>query len=497
MFINILEHTDECRCFSNPETMNAYLMLYKKSIGQEYITSWNGASITLPAGQTVASKYYIAKVFKCSIDKAKNYLKTLVKNSLIKVEYNQDIKQKIITIPAVNPASGARYVQMQIPSDRVHEIYTNRCKYLTNIYMYLTLHARKQNGTSYINNGDVLRGELVDTLHAIAAVCGCCVKTVSNVLANLKKKGLLIFEAIKNVAMKVKLLLYPALKANVKNVARTFVNEDAKKDVPTLNNKVDVISLPKNSTETKNEEIIQTPVTEYIRHLLFDKKKNNNVSILNNVIAEVNKAVEHMNFPIEKLHEALDALYEKNKNEGDKQITATMIISFLKGYKENLILQANQRRIETEKEQEFLKQKAIKEKELSDLDSSWQLVAKAEAEVKTKGQLVSFNAGEITQMYYLLNVDGINGHTLLKRGQLLSFMRSEVLANNRFKRSAAWSEDVIAQAVLLERLLGNGEVSQEAISKAYELDKKSKKEAFHKFVNAYEMEKKARETGRH
>ena len=491
MFINVLEHTDECRCFSNPAAMNIYLMLYAKSIGRENITSWNGASITLPAGQTVASKYYIAKVFKCSIDKAKNYLKTLVKNGLIRQEYNDNIKQNVITIPAVNPAPGSRYVQMQLPGE-AHEIYKNRCKFLTTIYMYLTLHARKQDGTSYLSSGDVLRGELVDTLHTIASVCGCCVKTVSNVFENLKKKGLLVFEAIKNIAMKVKLLFYPDRKA-VEEVTQAFAKA-VKTDVST--NKVVATTVLESKAENKNEEIVQTPVSEAIRHLLFDKKKNKTVSVLNNVIIEVDKAVEAINFPLANLRDALDALYEKNKREGDKQITASMIISFLKDYKENLILLANQRRIETEKEQEFSKQRAIKEKELSDLETSWQLVAKAEAEVKAKGQLTSFNAGEISQMYYLLNVGGINGHSLLERGQILTFVKDELVANDKISRPNAWTEDMIAQTVLLERLLGNGEVSQEAISKAYELDKKSKKEALRKFINSYEMEKKARETGR-
>ena len=63
MLINILHDTDFKPCFKKPETMNVYLMLYAKSVGEELIDSWNGASITLSTGQTVASKQYIAKVF--------------------------------------------------------------------------------------------------------------------------------------------------------------------------------------------------------------------------------------------------------------------------------------------------------------------------------------------------------------------------------------------------------------------------------------------------
>ena len=332
MFINVLEHTDECRCFSNPAAMNTYLMLYKKSIGQEYITSWNGVSITLSAGQTIASKYYIAKVFKCSMDKAKNYLKTLVRNGLIKLEYNETIKQNVITIPAVNPEPGTKYVQMQLPGDKVHDIYTNRCKYLTNIYMYLTLHARKQDGTSYLSGGDVLRGELVDTLHAIASVCGCCVKTVSNVLKNLKEKGVLAFEAIKNVAMKVKLLLYPALKTTVKKVAHIFVKKDINKDMSTLEKKVDAVSVPENEIKTNDEKIIETPVTDAIKYLFFDLKKNKDISHLNQIIEYVNANIP-VNFPLDKLKDAMNYYYKEN---GEKYPSARLILQAIVNFNSKL-----------------------------------------------------------------------------------------------------------------------------------------------------------------
>ena len=490
MFINILDHTDECRCFSNTAAMNIYLMLYAKSIGRENITSWNGASITLQPGQTVASKYYIAKVFKCSIDKAKNYLKTLVRNGLIRQEYNDNIKQNVITIPAVNPAPGSRYVQMQLPGE-AHEIYKNRCKFLTTIYMYLTLHARKQDGTSYLSSGNVLRGELVDTLHTIASVCGCCVKTVSNVFENLKKKGLLVFEAIKNIAMKVKLLFYPDRKA-VEEVTQAFAKA-VKTDVST--NKVVATTVLESKAENKNEEIIQTPVTEYVRHLLFDRKKNNNVSRLNNVIVEVNEAVAIAHFPIEKLEKALDALYEKNKKEGDKQITASMIISFLASYKEKLVSQENEYRTKTEQERKFLEEKALKEQKLKSIEEDWQLVKDAAVEVKQNGMLSSFTEAEISDMYYLLNNIDIAGYKLLKPGQILSFVIDDLLAHDCKSRKNGWSDDTVAKAILLERLLSKNEITETEMDKSRLKYKASKIEEYKRFLSNYELKTLANSVG--
>ena len=190
MFVNIIKGTDESRCFSNTAAMNTYLMLYAKSIKNE---TYRG--VLLSAGQTVASKQYIAKVFKCSIDKAKGYLKTLLRNGLIHLEYNDKIKQNIITIPAVNPASGTHYVQMQIPKGfEIERIYKNRCKYLTNIYMYLTLHASHKDEISLVANTNAHRGELIGTLGDIAAFCGCCIETVRNVLNKLKELKLVVLQ---------------------------------------------------------------------------------------------------------------------------------------------------------------------------------------------------------------------------------------------------------------------------------------------------------------
>lgn len=467
MFINILENTDERRCFSNPAVMNTYLMLYKKSIDKENITSWNGTSITLPVGQTVSSKYYIATVFKCSIDKAKNYLKTLVRNGLIRIEYNQNIKQNVITIPAVNPSPGTKYVQMQLPTDNVEEIYKNRCKYLSTIYMYLTLHARKQNGTSYYIDGEVLRGEFVDTLHSIASVCGCCVKTVSNVLANLKKKGLLVFETIKKIAMKVKLLLYPSLKVaskKVNEVVKSFVTNEEKKNGVTLAKEVAEPSKLKNE-----EQIIQTSITEDVKYLLFDRKRNNNVSTLNNVIVEVEKAVEAIHFPLDKLRKAFDALYDKNKKEGDKQITASVIISFLKDYQEKRVLLENEKNVLSNDLKKISDEIDTTKKNIEELDSSWRLVADAEEEVKAKGQLISFSSEEICTMYYLLQpiTVNINGCRLLKPGEQLSFLYEDLAKHDEKSRSESWDSNTVAQAVLLERLLQNEKVSKQALREAY------------------------------
>ena len=485
MFVNIIKGTDESRCFSNTAAMNTYLMLYAKSIKNE---TYRG--VLLSAGQTVASKQYIAKVFKCSIDKAKGYLKTLLRNGLIHLEYNDKIKQNIITIPAVNPASGTHYVQMQIPKGfEIERIYKNRCKYLTNIYMYLTLHASHKDEISLVANTNAHRGELIGTLGDIAAFCGCCIETVRNVLNKLKELKLVVYDAFQSVATRVKLLFYPALKETAKKVTKaiqTFVRKGTKNDNVTNSKNVAAPSVSNNNSISTNKDIVETPVTEDVKYLLFEKKHNKNISRLNNIITEVDRAVKEMKFPLEQLRTALETLYEKNKEDNKNGIiNATMIITFLGEYKKEMLQADYAAREKAEKEHKFLEEKATKEKDLKTLDDSWQLVKDAAVEVKKQGQLTSFSEAEISAMYYLLNNIGVARHTLLERGQILAFVKDDLIEKDCKSRKQGWSEDTIAQAILLERLLAKSEITEAEIEDSHLKDRKLKTESLNRFIADY------------
>ena len=485
MFVNIIKGTDESRCFSNTAAMNTYLMLYAKSIKNE---TYRG--VLLSAGQTVASKQYIAKVFKCSIDKAKGYLKTLLRNGLIHLEYNDKIKQNIITIPAVNPASGTHYVQMQIPKGfEIERIYKNRCKYLTNIYMYLTLHASHKDEISLVANTNAHRGELIGTLGDIAAFCGCCIETVRNVLNKLKELKLVVYDAFQSVATRVKLLFYPALKETAKKVTKaiqTFVRKGTKNDNVTNSKNVAAPSVSNNNSISTNEDIVETPVTEDVKYLLFTKKNNKDISRLNNIITEVDRAVKEMKFPLEQLRTALETLYEKNKEDNKNGIiNATMIITFLGEYKKEMLQADYAAREKAEKEHKFLEEKATKEKDLKTLDDSWQLVKDAAVEVKKQGQLTSFSEAEISAMYYLLNNIGVARHTLLERGQILAFAKDDLIEQDYKSRKQGWSEDTIAQAILLERLLAKSEITEAEIEDSHLKDRKLKTESLNRFIADY------------
>lgn len=77
-------------------------------------------------------------------------------------------------------------------------------------------------------------------------------------------------------------------------------------------------SVSNNNSISTNKDIVETPVTEDVKYLLFTKKNNKNISRLNNIITEVDLAVKEMKFPLEQLRTALETLYEKNKKKQQK-----------------------------------------------------------------------------------------------------------------------------------------------------------------------------------
>ena len=99
--------------------------------------------------------------------------------------------------------------------------------------------------------------------------------------------------------------------------------------------------------------------------------------------------------------------------------------------------------------------------------------------------LTSFTEAEISTMYYLLNNVGVAGYTLLGRGQILAFVKDDLIAHDCKSRKQEWSEDTIAQAILLERLLVKSEITGAEIEDSHLKDRKLKTESLNRFIADY------------
>lgn len=360
--------------------------------------------------------------------------------------------------------------------------------------MYLTLHASHKDEISLLANTNAHRGELIGTLGEIAAFCGCCIETVRNVLNKLKELKLVVFDAFQSVATRVKLLFYPALKEAAKKVTKaiqTFVKKDTKNDNVTDSKKVAAPSVSNKSYDSIKEKLEKTPVTEDVAYILVGKKRNKDVARLNNIILEVNREVGAMKFPLSQLRTALETLYEENKKAGDDKITATMIIDFLKEYKRKAERIDNEKRILNE---DLQKRYAVIDKmktKLASLDETWKLAAKAEEEIKKDGQLTSFNEDEINKVFYLFQPANvfINKHSMME-GQAFFNIKERLIEKDKKVRPESWGDSSIAKAVLLERFLGNTDVTVQYLRIAYLQDRKKLEQDIERQIRSYNDKKR-------
>ena len=307
--------------------------------------------------------------------------------------------------------------------------------------------------------------------------------------------GLLAFEAIKNVAMKVKLLFYPALKEAAKKATRaiqTFVKKDTKNDNVTDSKKVAEPSVSNKSYDSIKKKLEKTPVTEDVAYILVGKKHNNDISRLNNIILEVNREVGAMKFPLSQLGTALKALYQENleKNNNDK-ITASMIIGFLKEYKRKAERIDNEKRILNEDLQKRYAVIDNMKTKLASLDETWKLAAKAEEEIKKDGQLSSFNEDEINKVFYLFQPANIfiNKHSMME-GQAFFNIKERLIEKDEKVRPESWGDSSIAKAVLLERFLGNTDVTVQHLRVACLQDRKKLEQDIERQIRSYNDKKR-------
>ena len=307
--------------------------------------------------------------------------------------------------------------------------------------------------------------------------------------------GLLAFEAIKNVAMKVKLMFYPALKEAAKKVTKaiqTFVRKGTKNDNVTNSKNVAEPSVSNKSYDSIKKKLEKTPVTEDVAYILVGKKHNNDISRLNNIILEVNREVGAMKFPLSQLGTALKALYQENleKNNNDK-ITASMIIGFLKEYKRKAERIDNEKRILNEDLQKRYAVIDNMKTKLASLDETWKLAAKAEEEIKKDGQLSSFNEDEINKVFYLFQPANIfiNKHSMME-GQAFFNIKERLIEKDEKVRPESWGDSSIAKAVLLERFLGNTDVTVQHLRVACLQDRKKLEQDIERQIRSYNDKKR-------
>ena len=128
---------------------------------------------------------------------------------------------------------------------------------------------------------------------------------------------------------------------------------------------------------------------------------------------------------------------------------------------------------------------------LVSLDETWKLAAKAEEEIKKDGQLTIFNEDEIDKVFYLFQPANvfINKHSMME-GQAFFNIKERLIEKDEKVRPESWGDSSIAKAVLLERFLGNTDVTVQHLRVACLQDRKKLEQDIERKIRSYNDKKR-------
>lgn len=363
-YVNVPNSIIEQGWFRREKAVRAWIFYLWHAILPRYeenrVKTIKRQTFTLKEGEMICTRSYLAECLGIHENIAKSSTDSLKRSKAIKVQQeviSKDIekapKNKLsrITVNGV-PVPDEPYTKMYIPVD-IEDMWTTPG--LAQLYIYLLCTACHKE-TYMIGTGG----------KALLAVAGDVRLSYSNILNTLKckewvlKKNLRTLEEagairrverIGNKGVLVHLNYYPEHKQ--KEVKDTKVDEllelvtkpakcqNVNNDhIPEANQKViakqpqtavSPTPLPRSKpyvSEGDELKILDTPVTEAIKYLFFDLKRNKDIGYLNTIIDFINKELP-AGFPMEELRGAMDMYYSVH---GEKFIDKQILLKSLNNY---------------------------------------------------------------------------------------------------------------------------------------------------------------------
>lgn len=437
-YVNVPNSIIEQGWFRREKAVRAWVFYLWHAILPRYeenrIKTIKRQTFTLKEGEMICTRSYLADRLGIHENIAKSSTDSLKKSKAIKVQQeviSKDIekapKNKLsrITVNGV-PVPDEPYTKMYIPVD-IEDMWTTPG--LAQLYIYLLCTACHKE-TYMIGTGG----------KALLAVAGDVRLSYSHILNTLKckewllKKNLRTLEEagairrvgrIGNKGVLVHLNYYPEHKqkevkdtkedefieltpqpAKCQNVNNDKTPEATQKVVAKQpQTVVSPTPLPRSKSyvsEGDEIKILDTPVTEAIKYLFFDLKRNKDIGYLNTIIDFINKELP-TGFPMEELRAAMDMYYAEHGTKYiDKQIVLKSINTYNESYKarqrslsekENKIRELQQKVEKCDLEYNLEHKRSIEE---------WTLTGRA-YKLYCSGNLAQLSEEEIKNVYYLLN----------------------------------------------------------------------------------------------
>lgn len=470
-YVNVPNSIIEQGWFRREKAVRAWVFYLWHAILPRYeenrVKTIKRQTFTLKEGEMICTRSYLAdrlgiheNIAKSSTDSLKRSKAIKVQQEVISKDIEKAPKNKLsrITVNGV-PIPDEPYTTMYIPVD-MEDMWTTPG--LAQLYIYLLCTACHKE-TYMIGTGG----------KALLAVAGDVRLSYSHILNTLKckewvlKKNLRTLEEagairrverIGNKGVLVHLNYYPEHKqkevkdtkvdellelttkpAKCQNVKNGEQNHETTEKVAMQQPKTVVPPTPlpqyKPTVPASQEaEILDTPVTEAIKYLFFDLKRNKDIGYLNTIIDFINKELP-TGFPVEELRAAMDLYYSEH---GEKFIDKQTLLKSINKYYNQYKYRKQQQQEEKNKINELIKRKQEMEKAAQMFNITWRKVGQAYKLLYTENKdMTSLSSEDVNDIYYTL---------------YCANMRKEYVDRNTLKKipvslhSPSWNDDICKMA---------------------------------------------------
>ena len=311
-----------------------------------------GKEFHLTAGEMICTRSYLAKALGITDNAAKGSSDKLKRTEHISIRQevlsrgseNQKVGKNKVSRVKVNgvPVPKEPYIRVSIPVE-VEDMWNT--PHLAQIYIYMMCAAyHKEN--YIVGSGDsvvhVSPGDMLLKHATILEKLKCKEWRMKKNLRRLEKSGAIekLFR-VGNRGFLVHLNYYPkkrekALKngtdSHIKAVDRSSKTPEngvsSNVPLPSAPSPTPLPSVGTAPSSRPSGAILETPVTDAVKYLFFEKKRNRNTGHLNEIIAYIDENLPE-GFPLERLREAMDLYY---KEHGDKYIEQKTLLKSIRKY---------------------------------------------------------------------------------------------------------------------------------------------------------------------
>lgn len=346
-YINIPLSIVDQKWFMSDEAVRAWFFYAWKAITpQVYKTKGKRVkekTFNLTQGETICTRTYLAKALNINMSSAKCSTDKLRRSGAINVNLESLSEGKNawrwisrITVNGV-PVPNEPYLKMDFPLDK--EMFWTKPT-IARIYVYMMCNAYHKD-TCIIGTGYqplyVGAGDMVLSYKKIESELECKEWELKNCLRLLESCGAISrVRRVGNSGVLIHLNLYHLAKQqsktnDVENKMKDVLTELPKTE-PSPTPSVNPVTVKKStakSSDQADKKILDTPVTEGIKYLFFDKKKNKDIDRLNDIISYVNENIP-TDFPVEQLKAAMDYYF---KEYGDEYIDCKKLVKTIVEFK--------------------------------------------------------------------------------------------------------------------------------------------------------------------